>query len=531
MEIASNQLDRMATAPQAFDNQFFPDLALNLLYEDDPTKEVFDAVHALRGPAVRREWHRTLLYSPETILNRAYAINEPSIFEGIQQSPEKFAELFSSGQMAILLLNKSFRLKSKSTRREENLLDLLEDPPFDLNAKGVASWKEYLSAGHPIRYLRLSGEEDAVVTDRFPGTFKQMTFMGDDQVAGQVLRGLRGQHTDTHQGGDDKSGSGDMGVDAPEFRQFFERDVGSWIRDMQAKAAAEGKPADAYLTRGGVYKRFVLPVDVPSNATLIDPSKAYSMEMKLLADLIYNHNVPATIGRYSFIPTGLPDPRCLPASLRGRAGMRQPPQDAGRRLLSALVSARRERQIEEFVYTLQQEMIVPDWESLKIDEIRAIQGWTEWRAMIDDHRNVLDFTDANDFQRRAIRYGESLQQFQNRLQKEYEARSSTWRLMTKEALKIIVKPIILVAGKEISPASLRSLLQGGAIRLADVGIDLVVDFQSKRRTKAFARDRRLTISNTVASLTLTTEVEKDLDSMAGDNDQSPPPKEAPTKRT
>ena len=79
--IGSTQLDAFATFPQCADNQFLPLSALKGLYRDNmslrkATRE--------REQAVRREYMRALVYSPEVVLNRAYAINEPQIFQDVR---------------------------------------------------------------------------------------------------------------------------------------------------------------------------------------------------------------------------------------------------------------------------------------------------------------------------------------------------------------------------------------------------------------------------------------------------------------
>ena len=94
----------------------------------------------------------------------------------------------------------------------------------------------------------------------------------------------------------------------------------------------------------------------------------------------------------------------------------------------------------------------------------------------------------------------------------------------------VVRPAIMLAGKELDPEALRIMIQAGTIRAADVAIDMVVDFQSKRKSEAFTTDRRLSISNAISSLTVTGGVETALQRIAGEQSDQHPSQDPPNNR-
>ncbi len=478
-EFASHELSALATTPQALDNQYLPDKALALLLEDDPFQEELEVAAVLRDASMQREWIRCLLYSPQVFINRAFAINHPSVLAGLRQEPESFAALFEDDRIVVHLLNNSVR-KSGATKREDDLPDVLEDPPFDIAPHAEQIWKGYLSAGHPTRYLRLTEAEDAQVVDRFPALFKNISYINSAE-AEQLLLGLRGFEPDPDT------------VD--DFRVFCEHEITGWLR------------SDDRTSRGALYARFVLPDGVPTNTVIVDPKKPFSHEMKLLSDLAYNHNVPTTIGRHSFIPTGLPDPRCLPPSLYARREPRTLASGVGDILEEVTVAAQ-----EEFIYESQSELVVPDWAALSLNDVLTIQGWPEWREMTDRQRELALFESTAEFRIRLTEYGNAVVTFQEKL--GALTIESGWRTFSKELLKLTVKPVVLLAGKPVTPASARDAISRGQSRLSDLTIDTLIDFTSQRKLSAWRRDRRASVRSAVSRVKASDEVMTALDRIA-----------------
>src|SRR4051794_29120614 len=161
-QIKSTELDAFATMPQCLDNQFLPRPVLERVYAG--TSTVRDETKA-RETAARREYVRSLLYSPEIIVNRAFAVNEPAVFEDVIKYPEAVATLIRNKRLTILLL-----------RDETSLTGFMEDPRVVKDKRGVEAWRRFLSRYGEAdqRFLRLSPAESEAITGRFPSFVDQL---------------------------------------------------------------------------------------------------------------------------------------------------------------------------------------------------------------------------------------------------------------------------------------------------------------------------------------------------------------------
>jgi hypothetical protein len=64
----------------------------------------------------------------------------------------------------------------------------------------------------------------------------------------------------------------------------------------------------------------------------------------------------------------------------------------------------------------------------------------------------------------------------------------------------VVRPALIVGGQVIKAGITGAMISAVGTRAADVAIDSVVDFLGKRKSKRFERDRRASLSSTIACI-------------------------------
>jgi hypothetical protein len=438
--ISSNDLDAFATVPHCLDNQFLPRDALAQVYRNE--RRLGSAVRA-RASTVRREYVRSLLYSPEVILNRAFVFNEPAVYSDIRDHPESMASLINDKRLTILLLHE-----------EPSLSAIMDNPTFEISRDGKRAWRRFLTVYGDAqqRYLKLSQDESEAVTSRFPD-FVRVLFRLDlpdtrmielfkpVAIAGYTPQGLG------------------------EFKAFLDEQRKQWI------------DSGASITRTSFYKRFIMPDGADISKPSIDPGKPYAFELKLLADLAYGHNTPTTLRRQSFIATQMPSPLCLPPQLfsRGPAFGHLGSGTAGGVCDRAMTDA-------GWYYESAEAFLVPDWAELTASDIQTIQSWPEWVSFRTAQRAVANVATADQFDTRLAEMFAALGGFQGKLAREIQdpGKALNRVKMGAKVLKLVVRPVVTWAGKQLLPGLASEIMSEVVQEGIEFAIDISIDFLDRR---------------------------------------------------
>ena len=133
-----DDLDRVVSVPQAFDNQWVPDGLMAQTIK--PGRRLADdQLEQQRMPYVRREYLRSLVNSGQVVINRAFLYNNPAIFRDYAKSGkdrEDFKELLS-GRVVIPYL---YAEPSPAT----------EPRAFSRRGAGWEGWRQVISGSAPM---------------------------------------------------------------------------------------------------------------------------------------------------------------------------------------------------------------------------------------------------------------------------------------------------------------------------------------------------------------------------------------------
>ena len=441
--IGSMQLDAFATFPQCADNQFLPLGALKGIYQGglqlkEATRE--------RERAVRREYMRALVYSPEVVLNRAYAINEPEIFRDVRDQPSIVAELVANGWLTIQLLND-----------ERDMLQIMDNAAFPRDADGQKAWRGFLKrfGDSQLRYLKLDHSETQAVTNRFPNMVRKLLRV-DEMDSEQLVELFKSVAID-----------GYSAERLDKFKRFLNQKGEPWVRGKTPRE----------LARNDFYREFIFPDDVtdPSRPE-IDPRKPFAYELKLIADLAYNNNLPATLLRQSFIPMELPSPLCLPSDLfsRGLGQSRMAP-DVGTGVSDGLLQ-------EEMIYKSQEAFMIPEWADLTVGDIYKIRAWPEWREFDRSFRSLVDSATPDQFFRQISGLNDALEIFHGRLSREIKSDRGSLRHL-RIGCKIflaVLHPVLIWAGALVTGPGAAEILASAEYGAVEFGIDISIGFLEER---------------------------------------------------
>jgi hypothetical protein len=438
--VLSNELDAFATVPHCLDNQFLPRELLSQVYKG---KQRLNRGLRARAAAVRREYVRSLLYSPEVIINRAFVLNEPAVYRDVRDHPESVASLINDKRMTILLLGD-----------EPSLSAVMDNPRIEISKDGTKAWRAFLAAYGEVdlRYLKLSSDETEAVTSRFPN-FVRALFrleLPDSRMIELFKPVAIDGYTPQRLG---------------EFKAFLDEQRQQWI------------DTGAQITRTTFYERFIMPRGVDLSKPNIDPAKPYAFELKLLADLAYGHNTPTTLRRQSFIATEMPSPLCLPPDLfsRGSAFGHLNTVTAGDVCDRAMADV-------GWYYETAEAFLVPDWAELTAEDVQKIQSWPEWINFRTAQQAVADVERPDEFDGRLQELFGALSAFQAKLAHEIDDPSSTLRRVKAGAkiLKLVVRPVITWGGQTLGPGLAGLILTEVAQRGVEFAIDVSIDFVDRR---------------------------------------------------
>ena len=470
--LSRSELNPYASKPQCIDNEFVPAEELK------PEQQVNEAA---RDRAVRREFIRSLLFSPQTIISRQELVNERVIVDLFQEHREAGARLVGEAIAAddvgaglrpsprlVTLLFKSPEMLDGSGAPhasrgaftpESDLLDFIERAPFKLEEQGVNFWRSFIGSDCDPYYLKLTDAELSEVSERFSTFIFYLCTRMDPESVAQVYAAV------------DPKPNADISEAAKGFLKYLDNELRPWALGFGRDPISRGNLYESHIvqpTEGRVSRR---PL---RKGEFVRP-------LKLLADAAYNANVPTTLDRYSFVPGGLPDPRCLPDIMYKKSVFRDP-ADAGQiegahsAISDQLHADLAGRARAHWYYRMQENMRIPDFADLTLDDITRLHSWDEWKRMIRAQRTALDFTDVSKLDALLSEYHESIFDFQTALSRNFLPH---WRPVFQGKLGLILAPAILLAGTLFAPKGAAGVVRSIVVSNYEqipLSLDLLIAF-------------------------------------------------------
>src|SRR6266487_1302039 len=240
-----DDLDRVVSSPQAFDNQWMPQDLLKTVMDQPRLSDA--KVEKRRLPYVRTEYLRALVNTGQVVINRAYLYNNPAIYGDYAKpgkSREDFKRLLTSRVVIPYLYNET----SPAT-----------EPEFTKRDQGWAGWIEVIKDCAPT-CMRLSWENDE---DNATQARRLLT-----TPFGQFIKNLNDLEVPLL--------AAEFAHDPEDAAAFGDRlgQVADWAyRRSQAKER---------LNREDVYRKFVVRDESDPDDRDYDPAKPFSAEIKQL---------------------------------------------------------------------------------------------------------------------------------------------------------------------------------------------------------------------------------------------------------
>lgn len=334
-----DDLDRVVSVPQAFDNQWMPD---NLMEEATRRRLRDERIERIRQPLVRREYLRALVNSGQVVINRAFLYNNPAIYQDYAKpgkSREDFKQLINNEVIIPYLLTEP----SPAVQ-----------PAFTHRDAGWSGWSEVIKES-TATCLRLSWESDqhnGAQVKRFLATPTARFIETINYFEAPLLAAELG------------IGEGEAAALAARLKQ-----VAAW-----AHRRSENNES---LNREDLYREFVVADATDPADRRYDPGKPFSDVIKKIIDLRYNANLTDALGSFLVTPGDSPRRRALQEWRDDRPGSGTADAD---RLVQVLANLRFD-QISEVVGAL----AAFDQLSLGgIIELRSTPAWQRYHEVLRD---------------------------------------------------------------------------------------------------------------------------------------------------
>lgn len=375
--ITPDLLEADATVPQCLDNQFVSDATLDFMLSsglDYRAEEVIER----RRTETRTEFVRSLIYSSQVLVNRAYLVNNPFLYERFDTDSmterAAFARLLGMEDRSQAVVPFLF---------DESDLGPLIDPRradevrFEINPAGRDALRALVdTVDDSIRCVRLDRDaaRNADQIGKLAKYFKQyfigtlplvldepsmVNIMASELVGPELSRDPDGWSTFNAQLEELYRYASD---NRPELsRQLIYRDFLAAGDDVDARGrnVARGRFAPASAQRP--LQRIV----------------------KKLADLRYNTALPDFVDRYAFTPAALPS-RIALQEFEPTAHGRVAGDDAHETLVDSFTAAKRLWHAEA-----SRAMDLPLLSDLSMQDVSEIRSLPTWRPFADAQNDVL----------------------------------------------------------------------------------------------------------------------------------------------
>ncbi|MBC7911126.1 MAG: toll/interleukin-1 receptor domain-containing protein [Pyrinomonadaceae bacterium] len=376
--IRPGQLERDATIPQCLDNQYvsnevFTGMVSNGLDYTDPS------VNKLRERDAKNEFIRSLIYSSQIVVNRAFIKNNPFLYKNYLPGKSK-----SIGAFASLVRSKAI---VPYLFREHSFTEKLN---FDESKEGDTAARALLDViGEDVTCVRFSENDKenetkiSLLSSEFGGYLTKLRMLSDGQLKAMADELFEAER-------------------APVKITNFKKQI--------TKLAEYAFKKGAGLSREDIYKDWFAEGTTESErkANTVrgrfrqSDGKNCLFELKKLVDLRYNTNLPDLLKRFTFTPAGMPSRIAL--------------QDFNP-VTDAVKSTEAEKFVDDtfnrfdqmqrvIMATQQKKMNLPLLKNLTVADVQTIRSFPEWhkftqaqKKVLEDPHSLTDFqTKLDDFQ-------------------------------------------------------------------------------------------------------------------------------------
>lgn len=368
--IAPDRLEADAVVPQCLDNQYVSDeiftdmIRRGVDYRDQSVTEA-------RERNFRTEFNRSLVYSSQVVIQRAFLKNSEFLYKNYQpgngQDLRAFAELMRQHAIVPFLWN------------ESSLTDNLE---FDLRREGDIATQALLDeAGNDVRCVRLAIDEtdntraaDSMAT-AFGVGIARLNFLRKEQRNAMATELFRNPDVFQEDGAWDK------------FETAID-DLADYANTKGRELRLAGKP----IVRSHLYEDYFIAGDSEAERArhvalgrFKAPSaeEPFLLELKKYVDLLYNTNLPDHLKRFTFTPASMPSRMALQDA---------PVSGYGSDQIRASISEPEAMEwiTRSFMARAQTAMNLPLLSDLSVSDILAIRRLPEWEAFKDAQTRILN---------------------------------------------------------------------------------------------------------------------------------------------
>ncbi|MGD0557345.1 MAG: hypothetical protein ABSA93_20500 [Streptosporangiaceae bacterium] len=426
--ISPDGLEADAVVPQCLDNQYVSDDIFN-----DMISRGIDyrdrAIAEARERNFRTEFIRSLVYSSQVVIQRAYFKNSDFLYKNYLpqngQELQAFADLMRQGAIVPFLL------------RESSLAD---DTDFDVRREGDLATKSLLAElGNDVRCVRLAIDE----TQNSRMTESMWTAFGANLTR---LNSLGGSERNS-MAAELFRNPGDL---QPEGAwQKFDAAIDQ-LTDYAFGKARERRRDGKKLSRNDVYtdlfaagdsdqaRKANVPLGRFKHPGADDP---FLFELKKFVDLVYNVNLPDHLHRYTFTPATMPTRMALQDAPGIRYG-----HDQIRTSISN--SEAMEWIARSFTAGTQSAMNLPLLSELTVADVQAIRQLPEWETFKDSQKGIL--TDPLHCLDNLPRFQETFDEFQRALSdwyhRTYKREQTIGRYCNFVSIALNIGGALVVAG-------------------------------------------------------------------------------------
>jgi hypothetical protein len=364
--IGPDQLEVDAVVPQCLDNQYVSDFVFAEMMRrgvDYTDPEIAD----LRERDFRREFIRSLVYSSQVVIQRAFFKNSDYLYKHYRSedggSLTAFATLLRDRAVVPFLF------------RESSLDDQLQ---FDLSDEGDrAAQALFREVGDDVVCVRLGVTPEAntaataAMASNFGTQLSRLVHLGDDQrnaMAAELFRTTDRLH-------------------AAGGWEAFNAALDDLALQTMQLAVDLKRRGEGQVTRSHVYKAtFAAPEDPESvvcgRFRRPDAANPFLFELKKYVDLVYNVNLPDHLRRYTFTPVHMPTRLALQDAPHDRYG-----HDA---IADAVTKTDILEHVQRrFMASAQRAMSLPLLADLTIEDVAEIRALPEWAPFKDAQADIL----------------------------------------------------------------------------------------------------------------------------------------------
>lgn len=378
--LAPDKLDLDAVVPHSLDNQFIPDdLLLSMVKAGLDFNS--DKIKARRARLGKVEFMRSLLYSKQVVINRAFFVNTPYLYQNYasRKGALDFAKLIGSGAIIPFVTGKNLLEKRDFGQHPDGAraLELLL-PLIDHADKVSLQTGEAAEPGHVDPLQRMGAHFTALLA-------------GLDNLTSEGCRVLLrelGAHVSP----------------IPSRELAFIARFEQRVKELAALAQAKHSACPAQtLTRDEVYRKFFCIPDHSggnpvANGRFLPQIRQDStlILLKRMVDIVYNFNLPDHLDRFSMTAPGM----------AGRTPLDVMRAAAGTNSSTHPVAGGIDREEEQLIEKARQinakymkesvEIPFPHLEKLSIESIIRLRDAGKWTSFIDSKSRLLKVHRADD---------------------------------------------------------------------------------------------------------------------------------------